>query len=404
MRTVLLLGNGDRSLTASASILRQGGYDVRSEPSAREGLAIARGGAVDAVLTNLQCDDMPVGLLLASLQEMAARLPVVVTGDHRGVRADPDSGGVTCVNPIVAETLVEVLEEALRRSRQPARGWRHDSAFRERWPSARLAVVTSNERLRDTLAETLPAVGNVDVVATTHAAERLPAAALRGDGAADVLLMDIGSSDTMGQVRNLVASCPHLKIILVDVVHVGAELVALLEAGVCGFLLRRAGADDILRTVWAVLGGATVIPQVLACSVFAMLADRARPSAPLEWHDVQQVTRREHQIMVLIADGLSNKEIATKLNIATFTVKSHVHNVLQKLGLSTRTQIARALVVAQSGAGSLPGGHAGPWRATRRMPFSAAEPSFIDRRIGSPHLELARTKPRALNSKGRRVS
>jgi DNA-binding NarL/FixJ family response regulator len=213
----------------------------------------------------------------------------------------------------------------------------------------RVIVVANNQLLRDALEGALAASAGLDVVVTAETLDELPLAAVQTSGAR-LLLIDPAPSrtTTIDQVRALVASCPELKVIIIDAVHTGSDLLAFLDAGASGLLLKRATVDEILHTTWAVLGGATVIPRALTRALLSMIAERADPPAAAGSPDWDQVTRRERQIVALIADGLSNKEIAATLNIATFTVKSHVHNVLQKLGLQTRAQIARSFLLAQT--------------------------------------------------------
>lgn len=205
----------------------------------------------------------------------------------------------------------------------------------------RLMLVANNRMLRDALEAALLAAHDLEVLVAAETIDDLPMAAAR-EGIADALLMDVGASRdaAIGYVRELVAGYPRLKIIIIDV-DTGDELLDLLEAGASALLLKRATVDEILRTTWTVLGGTTVIPASLTRALFARRPGRGAPLDRGEWRDGEQLTRREQQIGTLIADGLSNKEIATTLNIATFTVKSHVHNVLQKMGLQTRAQVAR---------------------------------------------------------------
>src|SRR5262249_45680014 len=112
------------------------------------------------------------------------------------------------------------------------------------------------------------------------------------------------------------------------------------RAGVAGFLLKDATFDEFLKTIRLVAAGICVLPTPLTNALFSEIVnDETRRERALV-SSIATLTRREREIIRLIADGLSNKDISQQLNLATFTVKSHVHNVLEKLALRTRVQIA----------------------------------------------------------------
>ena len=127
-----------------------------------------------------------------------------------------------------------------------------------------------------------------------------------------------------------------------DLVPVQEEVFEFVQAGVSGFILKDASVDDFLRTIRSVAGGNKVLPPHLTGSLFSQIVEHA-VSGPKKFSLIKSVrmTKREKQVIELIADGLTNKEIAQKLHLSTYTVKSHVHNILEKLALHTRVQIAK---------------------------------------------------------------
>ncbi len=209
--------------------------------------------------------------------------------------------------------------------------------------SARAIVIAANRLLRDALESALTATG-LRVVATVETADSLSPALVR-DGMAQVVLMEIGLTPaaTIASVRELTSHNRHLDVIVIDVGlgHTVSDLIDLLDAGASGLLSTRATVDDIIRTTQAVLGGATVIPRFLTRALLPGAAAQLPSATAAGLADAERLTMREQQIVALIADGLGNKDIAAALNISIFTVKSHVHNILQKLTLETRAQIAR---------------------------------------------------------------
>jgi DNA-binding NarL/FixJ family response regulator len=127
---------------------------------------------------------------------------------------------------------------------------------------------------------------------------------------------------------------------MMDLLPVQEDFGAFIKAGASGFILKDATVEDFLSTIRSVAAGVDVVPRVLTGRLLSLVAERAivrRTPAPL---GALRMTTREQEITALIADGLSNKEIAQRLGIAAYTVKSHVHNILEKLALHTRLEIA----------------------------------------------------------------
>lgn len=119
------------------------------------------------------------------------------------------------------------------------------------------------------------------------------------------------------------------------------ELVQYVRAGVCGFVLKDATFNDFLRTIRSVAKGVNVLPPPLTGSLFSQIVEHATRERKGNPFASVKMTSREREVIKLIAEGLSNKDIAHRLHLATDTVKSHVHNILKKLALHTRLEIAR---------------------------------------------------------------
>lgn len=155
-----------------------------------------------------------------------------------------------------------------------------------------------------------------------------------------IVLFDaaVGGADAPRVVDALHQSSPETRIVVMDLEPDHAGIVEFVRAGAMGFILRDATAEAFVTTVRTVAAGASVLPSALAGAVFAFVARGAPPSHGAG--GVSRMTRREHEVCRLITDGHSNKEIASRLHIATDTVKTHVHNILEKLGVHTRLQVA----------------------------------------------------------------
>jgi two-component system NarL family response regulator len=120
-----------------------------------------------------------------------------------------------------------------------------------------------------------------------------------------------------------------------------SDIVDFVKAGASGFILKDATVKGFVKTIREVAGGSKVLPPQLTGSLFAHVVDQAMKRGKGHVARAVRITKREREILVFIADGLSNKEIAASLNIAVYTVKSHVHNIMEKLALHSRLQIAK---------------------------------------------------------------
>ncbi len=138
---------------------------------------------------------------------------------------------------------------------------------------------------------------------------------------------------------------PDAKIIVIDLNPMHEDITEFVSAGVSGFVLKDADGEELVDTIRSVcVAGKTVLPARLTGPLFSQIAKK-RTEAGTETMRIrvledERITSRELQVIECIGEGLSNKEIARRLNIATHTVKSHVRNVMEKLALHTRLQIA----------------------------------------------------------------
>jgi two-component system nitrate/nitrite response regulator NarL len=125
-----------------------------------------------------------------------------------------------------------------------------------------------------------------------------------------------------------------------DLLPANEEVVQFVNAGVAGFILKDASVDDFVNTVRRVARGERVLPTRMTGTLFSQIARVALERGDHEALEAVRMTLRERQVIANIAIGMSNKEIAREMNIATDTVKSHVRNVMDKLALHSRLQIA----------------------------------------------------------------
>jgi len=201
----------------------------------------------------------------------------------------------------------------------------------------RLLIVEDNALLRDGMAALLNQRSDLAVVATGDSSFDVKKARHINP---DVVLVDLGlrNRNSLHVVETVKKASPSARVILMDLLPVQEDIVEYVKVGVSGFVLKDATLAEFVRTIHAVADGTTVLPEALAGTLFSEISKRAvtRGQAVA----AVRMTRREREIIGLIVEGLSNKEIARRLHLATYTVKSHVHNILEKLALHTRLEIA----------------------------------------------------------------
>lgn len=158
-----------------------------------------------------------------------------------------------------------------------------------------------------------------------------------------VVLMDLGldSQNSLDVVESVRREYPLVKIIGMGLAPAQSDILEFVQAGADGFILKNAKVKHVIKTIRAVAGGATVLPIPMTGSLFSQVAEHALSRGKKSLRGAIRMTQREKEIISLIVEGMSNKQIAASLNIATFTVKSHVHNILEKLALHSRLQIAK---------------------------------------------------------------
>jgi DNA-binding NarL/FixJ family response regulator len=204
----------------------------------------------------------------------------------------------------------------------------------------RVLVIEDNQLLRDGLAALLDAQPDLRVVAAAEG----PDAGLRRAQEANphVVLVDafLGSHSSHSFVERVRTAAPEARVIVMDLLPVEEDVVEFVKAGATGFVAKGARVDDLVATVRSVAGGAKVVRPPLTEALFSYIANRAVGRGAPAPTDAVRMSKREREVIDLIAEGLNNKEIAERLHIATDTVKSHVHNILEKLALHNRLQIA----------------------------------------------------------------
>ena len=199
----------------------------------------------------------------------------------------------------------------------------------------RVFLLDDHEVVRRGLRDLLESEGDIEIVGESglavEATSRLPA--LRPDVAVlDARLPDGSGVDVCRDVRSV---DPSIKALILTSYDDDEALFAAILAGAAGYLLKQMGGQDLLDAVRRVAGGQSLIDP----SLTARVLDRLR-NGPAEHQELATLTEQERKILMLIAEGLTNRQIGERLFLAEKTVKNYVSSILSKLGLERRTQAA----------------------------------------------------------------
>ncbi|GAA1271800.1 response regulator transcription factor [Sphaerisporangium rubeum] len=199
----------------------------------------------------------------------------------------------------------------------------------------RVVIADDHPVVRQGLRTFLALQDDLDVVG--EAGDGAEAVSLVGSLAPDVLLLDLKMPvlDGLGALRELAGRGAPTRVIVLTSVSDRGDVAPAMRSGAAGFLYKDVDPDALVRAVRAVHGGQVLLAPEAAD---AMLSGPAVPSSGPP--SIAVLTDREREVLALIASGRSNREIARELVVAEKTVKTHVSNVLMKLGVQDRTQAA----------------------------------------------------------------
>jgi DNA-binding NarL/FixJ family response regulator len=205
--------------------------------------------------------------------------------------------------------------------------------------SAEVFLLAENRLLREALVRLLAKKGDIRVVGASSyspaVVEEIIAKVPR------ILVLDSSgltfSNATL--ISSIRASLPEVRIVMVDMESDESTFLKAVREGVIGYVLKDACAMEVAATIRAVGAGEAVCPRSLMMALFRVVSQPA--SAPLIWGSDLGLSRREQQMVELLRERLTNKEIATQLNLSEQTVKNHIHNILRKVGATDRVDAVK---------------------------------------------------------------
>ncbi|MEX2500610.1 MAG: response regulator transcription factor [Wenzhouxiangellaceae bacterium] len=205
--------------------------------------------------------------------------------------------------------------------------------------------IVHRERIwRESLSRLLEPHRDMRVVGSTHPDDSGHLSTRVQEMNPDVVLLDLDWPERSGlvRVRQMLCSCSDLRILVTGIPNRDSEVISVIEAGASGYLTLDSGLKDVVANIRALAAGDALCSRRITRLLFRRVANTAhvQERAPDAGSGDIHLTRRELQVMVLIEEGLSNKDIARHLSIELQTVKNHVHNILVKLSLRRRTEVA----------------------------------------------------------------
>jgi len=205
----------------------------------------------------------------------------------------------------------------------------------------RVFVAAENRLLREALSRMLTKGAEMEVIGA-ELGKPLCADELQREQADVLLLSSQGNlKEDIAAVRKVRLTTPQVSILLIDMAGEEAEFLQCIRAGVRGYLPRDASAEDVVEAVRSVHAGKAVCPGTLCATLFRYFEREATSFPSASVHQQLGLTRREQQLIPLIAEGLTNKEIANRFCLSEQTVKNHLYRMKQKIGADDRLGIVQ---------------------------------------------------------------
>jgi DNA-binding NarL/FixJ family response regulator len=213
----------------------------------------------------------------------------------------------------------------------------------EQDPVLRVVVADDHPMFREGLAATIASLPRREVVG--QAATGLEAVELADQAQPDVVVMDLHMPQMNGidATRHITQTHPQVAVLVLTMLEDDASVVSAMQAGARGYLLKEANRAEIARALEAVAAGEVIFGPSVAARVLALFNTAAGAHQPGQVAAFPELTEREQEILELVARGLSNPAIASRLFLSEKTVRNHVSNVFAKLHVTDRAAaVARA--------------------------------------------------------------
>ena len=260
----------------------------------------------------------------------SGRKPVARQGARKsGKRPTAAAPAVTIASSLAGAASLISATDLPRNGKAPA----------SKGPPIPVFLIEDNRLLRDGLTAMLGNEG-LKVIATARSGSEALREVERLRPRVVLLDAALGDRDSLRLVDSVRKIDGAIRIIVMHLLPAREDIVDYVRAGVSGFIMKDASIEEFIATIRSVADGVSILPSPMAGTLFSHVAAQAVSRGKRSLKAAMRMTARERQVTALIAEGLGNKEIADRLGIAAHTVKSHVHNILEKLALHTRLEIA----------------------------------------------------------------
>ena len=205
--------------------------------------------------------------------------------------------------------------------------------------SIRLLLVDDQDIVRAGLRSLLEERPNLEVIG--EAGGGAEAVALAAQLQPDVVLMDLTMPDMSGAeaTRRIKEIAPDVNVLALTIHEDEAYFFEMLNAGASGYVPKRASPDDLLAAIRVAAAGNVFLHPIVAGALVQDYLRRVRSGAEHESYD--GLTRRQREVLTLIAEGISNQDIADRLEISVRTVERHRENIMERLNLHSRTDLVK---------------------------------------------------------------
>jgi DNA-binding NarL/FixJ family response regulator len=202
----------------------------------------------------------------------------------------------------------------------------------------RVLIADDDHLMRAGLAELLSGEPEIEVIGQASTGREAVERARRLDP--DVVLMDVRMPDLdgIGATRELTRVAPRANVLILTTFEQDDYVFGALRAGASGFLLKRTRPEELIAAVHIVAAGDSLLSPSVTRRVIDRMAQQPTPELA-DQAKLDRLTRREREVLELVARGLSNREIATELVVEESTIRSHIRRILMKLDLRDRVQI-----------------------------------------------------------------
>lgn len=206
---------------------------------------------------------------------------------------------------------------------------------------ARVFLLIENRLVRETLVRLFRKPTDISVVGLASSIDAADVVASK----CDILVLD--DLQTLLSLESSLHGRPaarRIAIVVLGMEEDEEQFLMAIRSGVTGFLLNDASASDVVAAVRSTARGEAVCPPRMCLSLFRLVAKAARkpPVAPLPSPSLTELTIRQQQLISLVAKGLTNKQIASALNLSEFTIKNHIHRIMKQVAAGSRSQAVEA--------------------------------------------------------------